>query len=100
MSVFNRGTETYRSDLRLGEEYRDKGTGIQGKLIAIAFFEHACERGTLRYLDVQRQVQEVSFDAPELVHVVTEQAARQQQTGGPDRGVGARPRPATRGGLT
>lgn len=94
--MFDRGSETYRSDLVLGQDYRDKGTGITGKLVVLAFFEHACERGTLRYLDADRRVQEVSFDAPELIHVVTEVAARQQKTGGPDRGGASRPAPASR----
>ncbi len=95
--MFDQGSETYRSDLVLGEDYRDKGTGITGKLVAIAFYEHACERGTLRYLDTNRQVQEVSFDAPELVRVATEVPARQGEgPGGPDRGGIARPGPARR----
>ena len=96
MSIFTAGKETYKSDLTLGDEYRDKGTGIQGKLVAVVFFEHACERGTLRYLDTNRQVQEVAFDAPELIHVASEQPARQQATGGPDRGGATRPNPARR----
>jgi hypothetical protein len=96
VSMFSKGNETYRSDLVLGEKYRDKGTGLEGQLVVISFFEHACERGTLRYLDTNRQLQDASFDAPELVHVASEQAARTQKTGGPDRGGAARPGPAVR----
>lgn len=94
--MFDQGRKTYRTDLVLGDDYRDKGTNISGKLVAIAFYEHACERGTLRYLDANRQVQEVSFDAPELVHTSTDAVARQQRTGGPDRGAMTRPAPARR----
>jgi hypothetical protein len=93
--VFDRGSVTYRSDLKLGERYRDKTTGLQGHLVAVYFYEHACERGCLRYVDRDGNVQESSFDAPELVHVETGQAAVQQRTGGPERG-GVRPSVARR----
>ena len=43
--------QTYESDLKLGERYRDNTTDVEGTLIAVHFYEHACERGTLRYLD-------------------------------------------------
>lgn len=88
--MFDRGNENYRSDLKLGERYRDKTTGIEGHLVSVHFYEHACERGSLRYLDGDRNVQEASFDAPELVRVTTGEQARQQKTGGPARGTGAR----------
>ena len=94
--MFDKGRETYRSDLVLGERYQDKGTGIMGKLVAIAFYEHACERGTLRYLDANQQMQEVSFDAPEMVHVASGVAATERKTGGPDRGGVSRSTPARR----
>lgn len=95
MSIFRQGRETYKSDLTLGERYRDKTTGVEGHLVSIHFFEHACERGSLRYLDGDNNVQEASFDAPELVKVPTvadpePEPVRTTRTGGPERGSGAR----------
>jgi hypothetical protein len=88
--VFDSGKHTYKSDLKLGEKYRDKTTGLEGHLIAIHLYEHACERGSLRYVDSQRNVQEVSFDAPELVLVKTGEPVRTTRTGGPERAMGRR----------
>lgn len=82
--------QTFKSDLKMGEKYRDETTGIEGHLVAVYFFEHACERGCLRYVDNQNQVQEVTFDAPELVHVVSGKTAQSDRPGGPDRGSGSR----------
>lgn len=89
--MFDIGKHTYKSDLRLGEKYRDQATGVEGHLTSIHFFEHACERGNLRFLDRDGNVQECSFDAPEL-RLVTKPAepVRQQKTGGPARSLGAR----------
>lgn len=89
--MFDRGAQNYRSDLDLGEKYRDETTGIIGHLVSIHFYEHACERGTLRYVDQNQNVQEVSFDAPELVHVATNVRAVTTKTGGPRRSEGRRP---------
>jgi hypothetical protein len=88
--VFDRGSQSYRSDLKLGQKYRDETTGVVGHLVSIHFYEHACERGTLRFLDQDQNVQEVSFDAPELVHVDTNVRAATSQTGGPPRAEGRR----------
>lgn len=82
--------QSYKSDLKLGERYRDNTTGIEGTLIAVHFYEHACERGTLRYVDGDRNVQEVSFDAPELVAVKTGLTAVTDRPGGPARAEGRR----------
>lgn len=94
--MFDQGEHTYKSDLLLGARYRDKGTGIEGNLTSIHFYEHACERGNLRYVDRDGNVQEASFDAPELLRVDVEPPApvRQQRTGGPSRAVGARVSPS------
>lgn len=85
MSVFDQGNETYKTDMILGDKYRDKQTGIVGHATAIHFYQHACERVTLRTTNNQGEIVEYGFDAPELVHVASEQQARQQRTGGPDR---------------
>jgi hypothetical protein len=93
MSIFDRGTETYKSDIILGERYRDKATGIEGKATAVYFFEHACERVAIRYAH-DGDIKEATFDAPEVELVSTGVTPVQQKTGGPDRG------PASRGSVT
>lgn len=88
--MFDTGKHTYKTDLELGQRYRDKTTGLEGHLVAIHLYEHACERGTLRYVNGQQDVTEATFDAPELVHVKTGKVAETKRTGGPDRAMGAR----------
>lgn len=88
--MFDTGKHTYKSDLKLGERYKDKTTGLEGHLVAIHLYEHACERGTLRYVNGQQDVTEATFDAPELVHVKTGEVATSKRTGGPDRAMGGR----------
>ena len=83
-------TETYDSDLILGEKYRDNATGLVGTLTSIHFYQHACERATLRFLNGQGEVVESTFDAPELVRVKTQKAARASKPGGPARADGSR----------
>lgn len=89
MNPFTRGSENYRSDLVLGEMYREKSTGLVGKATAIVFFEHACERVTLRYLH-DGDLKEASFDAPEVESVRTSATPVQQKSGGPARTDGRR----------
>ena len=89
MNPFTRGCENYRSDIELGESYREKSTGLIGKAVSLHFYEHACERVTLRYLH-DGDIKEVGFDAPELEHVGTGRTPTQQATGGPERATGAR----------
>lgn len=89
-TVFDTGENTYKSDLILGEKYRDKTTNIVGHLIGIHFYEHACERATLRYVDSQQRVQEISFDAPELVLMRDGSPVTTPRKGGPARAEGRR----------
>lgn len=79
---------TYDSDLTFGEKYRDTATGVEGTLVALHFYKHACERGTLRYVNGRGEVIEQTFDAPELEHVESGDVARSKRPGGPDRGPG------------
>lgn len=88
--MFDNGNVSYKTDLELGTRYRDKTTDLEGHLVAIHFYEHACERGTLRYVNADGDVQEATFDAPELVSVVTGEAAKTNRTGGPGRNEGRR----------
>lgn len=80
----------YKTDLKLGEKYEDSTTGKQGHLVAIHFYEHACVRGTLRYLDGFGNPQEVSFDEPEMIHVETGKVPETTNPGGPARAEGRR----------
>lgn len=89
MSVFTQGSESYRSDIALGAEYREKSTGLVGKAVCVAFFEHACERVTLRYLH-DGDIKEAAFDAPEVELVATGATPVQQKSGGPARFDGRR----------
>lgn len=88
--MFDTGKHAYKSDLKLGERYRDKTTGLEGHLVAVHFYEHACERATLRYVNGQQDVTEATFDAPELVAVKTGETPKTTKTGGPNRAMGAR----------
>lgn len=89
MNPFTKGSEHYRSDITLGEQYREKSTGLVGKAVAIGFYEHACERVTLRYLH-DGDIKEAAFDAPEVERVSTGRTPVQQATGGPSRPIAAR----------
>ena len=84
--MFDKGKNNYKSDLTLGERYRDKTTGIEGHLVAVYFYEHACERACIRFVNGQGEVVEHVFDAPELVAVSDGRTPRVVKTGGPDRG--------------
>lgn len=80
----------FQSDLIMGEKYRDNTTGIEGVLVAVHFYQHACERGTLRYINRNQDVTEVSFDAPELALISTGVTATSDRPGGPIRSEGRR----------
>lgn len=88
--MFDNGENAYKSDLKLGERYRDQATGIEGVLTSIHFYQHACERGTIRYVNGQQDVIEASFDAPELVHIESGKTATTERKGGPARSEGRR----------
>lgn len=84
--------QSYRSDIKLGERYRDAQTGYEGVATAIYFFQHACERVTIETFDPNRQeVKEQTFDAPRLEHVKTGRVAATTKPGGPAREAGVRP---------
>lgn len=95
MKIFNRGSETYCSDIVLGERYRDPRTGVEGVATSLHFYEHACERVTLeRVSDQTGQLHEEAFDAPRLRRVdAPDEPVRQQKTGGPARADGRRATP-------
>lgn len=59
----------YPSEIELNVQYRDTATGFKGQAIAVSFFQHGCERVTLRGMDHNGRVVEYGFDSPEVVRV-------------------------------
>jgi hypothetical protein len=90
--MFNEGKETYHSDIVLSERYRDSQTGYEGVATAIYFFQHACERILLERVNpIDNKIEEMSFDAPRLIHIETGKVATSVKTGGPAREHHVRP---------
>lgn len=73
---------TFKSDIVLGERYKDTQTGFIGHATAVYFFQHGCERVQLKAL-ADGEIKEFVFDAPELEHVDTGVRATSPRTGGP-----------------
>lgn len=60
-------SETYTSEnIVLGERYRDTDTGFEGVATVVSFFQHGCERVTLKGMDREGRIVEYGFDAPEV----------------------------------
>lgn len=76
--------QTYKTDIKLGEKYRDDQTGIEGTATAVIFFQYGCERADLETV-VNGKIETYGFDAPRLTHVETEKRATTKRTGGPAR---------------
>ena len=93
--MFDIGKVTYKSDIKLGERYRDEQTGIEGVATAIFFFQHACERVNLELI-VKDALVEYAFDSPRLTHIESGVQATTTRTGGPAREHNVRPATATR----
>lgn len=72
----------FKSDIRMGDRYRDPLTGFEGVATAVTFYLHACERVALEYLKDGKVAYE-HFDAPRLVHVDTGKSPQTTRTGGP-----------------
>lgn len=79
----------YRSDIRLGDKYRDSVTGVEGTATSLHFFKNSCERVVLTYVN-KGLVQDASFDAVDLVHVETAEPVVAERPGGPERTRGER----------
>jgi hypothetical protein len=73
----------FETDIVLGERYRDTATGFVGTAVSIHFYEHACERVSLKGMNGQGEVLDYAFDAPELEHAETKIAPVVSKTGGP-----------------
>lgn len=86
---------SYKSDIKLGERYIDDQTGIEGVATAIYFFQHACERVQIEYVNEKDgDLKELVFDSPRLRSVKTGSQATSDRPGGPARAMeGMRPGP-------
>jgi hypothetical protein len=82
------GEHAYRSDIVLGERYRDDQTGYEGVAVAIMFFQHACERVELETIKDDKSIIGHAFDAPRLTHIATGKTAKTDLPGGPGDSIG------------
>lgn len=75
----------YRSNIKLGERYRDTATGFEGVATVVSFFQYGCERATLKGMNRQGEIVEYGFDAAELEVVRTgeKMTLAEAKTGGP-----------------
>lgn len=80
--MFDTGSEKYRTDIKLGAQYKDPQTGIQGTVVSVTFYQYACERVVLETV-VNGKIEEYGFDAPRLESVETGKRAKAEKTGGP-----------------
>lgn len=74
---------TFKTQIRLGTKYEDAITGFTGTAVSIHYYEHACERVTLRRLNKDGEIKESTFDAPELKVVSTGRQLTSVRPGGP-----------------
>lgn len=77
--------QSYKTDIILGDRYRDDQTGIEGVATAVHFFQFACERVTLEVVNKDGVINEYGFDAPRLTHTRSGKTAEVTKTGGPER---------------
>ena len=76
----------YRSDIVLGERYRDRLHGLEGTAESVHFYRNACERVVVSHIH-DGEIKTETFDAVDLVHIETERAATSPKTGGPGRSM-------------
>lgn len=74
---------SYKSDIKLGERYRDSNTDFEGVAINVTFFQFGCERVTLKGMNNQGEIVEYGFDAPEVIHIGSGRRPVVEKTGGP-----------------
>ncbi|TDH48708.1 hypothetical protein E2F47_22695 [Mycobacterium eburneum] len=76
---------TFKTQIKLGDKYRDTATGFEGTASAVYFFLHGCERVNLKGLNGHGELVEFVFDAPELEHVGSKRKVKllEPKTGGP-----------------
>lgn len=71
-----------KTDVRLGDRYRDPLTGFEGVATSLTFYLHGCERVALEVVK-DGAIKYESFDAPRLVHITTGTQPTTDRTGGP-----------------
>lgn len=86
----------YRSDIMLGELYREEDTGFEGIAQAIYFYRNSCERVELERYNKKLGMEQIVFDAKRLVHVPSGEKVDTKDPGGPDRGHPRRSTPKRR----
>lgn len=87
----------YETDVVFGERYKDINTGFEGVCTAVYFYQYGCERALLVAFDEERKdLKELSFDVPGLIHVSTEERLTTEKKGGPGDAGGRRTTPARR----
>lgn len=72
----------FKSDIILGEKYRDTQTGIEGFATCVTFFQFSCERAVLEVLN-DGELKEYGFDVQRLEHIASGKVATTERTGGP-----------------
>lgn len=81
------GEICYRSQIKLGERYREQHTGYEGHATAIYFYENSCERVELEsYSKKHNTLTSLTFDAKRLEHIASGKVVDSKEPGGPDRG--------------
>lgn len=74
--------QAYRTDIKLGEKYRDPQTGIEGTAVSVTFFQYACERVAIECV-IRDKIEEYVFDSPRLEAIKSGKRATTERTGGP-----------------
>lgn len=82
-------SNSFKTDIKLGEKYRDGQTGIEGTATAVTFYQYGCERVNIETV-LNGKIEEYGFDAPRLTHVSTGERAESPRVGGPDKAPGTR----------
>jgi len=88
--------QKYETDIKLGEQYRETQTGVEGVATAIYFYQYGCERVQIEMLNKDGELKEYVFDAPRLQHVASGRIAEVTRVGGPKDHASTRPGPVAR----
>jgi hypothetical protein len=73
----------YESDVQMGERYCDTQTGFEGTCTAVTFFQHGCERLTLKGINKLGNIVDYAFDAPEVTLMKDSTVPVVRKVGGP-----------------
>ena len=73
---------TFKTNIVLGDRYRDDQTRIEGIAASIHFYQFACERVTLECIKADGDLQELTFDAPRLTSLTVQPLEEPKQKKG------------------